>query len=384
MPFYSQMIRPLLFRFDAERAHHLTVEACRVAGRIPGMVRAVRACCEVDEPLLRTEVAGLHFANPIGLAAGWDKNGRALRMIDALGFGFAEIGSVSAAPSSGNPRPRLFRLPEERGIIVNYGLPNDGIDVVAQRIARFEPRHPLGVNLVRTNRGKADSATSPEEVFSDYVHSVTKAHPCASYLMLNLSCPNAEGGRELFDQPGYRTALLERISALDVQCPVFLKVAPTEDPERLVRMLEECERFPFVRGFCFNLPVGKPDSLTLNAPRDVLDGRPGAVAGAPVAALINRCIARLYREMDRERYAIIGTGGIFSAEDAYLKIQLGASLLQLYTALIYEGPFVTKRICRGLVRLMTRDGFAEIRDVVGTAHQERGVVEKLVTKSCGE
>ncbi|MCG6158212.1 quinone-dependent dihydroorotate dehydrogenase [Rubinisphaera margarita] len=368
MSFYSAMIRPLLFRLDAERTHHLTVEACRVAGRIPGTVGVMRACFEVDEPMLHTDVAGLRFSNPIGLAAGWDKSGRALRIIDAMGFGFAEIGSVSARPSTGNPRPRLFRLPEERAIIVNYGLPNDGAECIAKRLEAHCPKHPLGVNLVRTNRGAEASADSADEILDDYAYSASLTHQHSSYLMLNLSCPNAEGGREFFDQSGTIKLLLDRLVPLEMNCPVFLKVAPNDSPARIQRLLEECEEFPFVRGFCFNLPAGKPDSLALTIARDRLANRPGAVAGAPVAGLINRCIARLYREMDQGRYVIIGTGGILDAEEAYLKLRLGASLVQLYTALIYEGPSVPKTICRELVRLLKRDGFESVAEAVGTGN----------------
>jgi dihydroorotate dehydrogenase len=144
MSFYSAVVRPLLFRLDAETAHHWTVEACRLAGMVPGVTMLSRTLLEVHSPLLETEAFGLRFSNPIGLAAGWDKSGRALRILDALGFGFAEIGSVSARPSQGNPRPRLFRLPEDRAIIVNYGLPNDGAEVVAARLRAHRPLHPLG------------------------------------------------------------------------------------------------------------------------------------------------------------------------------------------------------------------------------------------------
>ena len=150
MTLYSALLRPLLFRLDAETAHHATVEACRCLGAVPGVAALSRACLERDEPRLATEVAGLRFANPVGLAAGWDKSGRALRLLDSLGFGFAEIGSVSARPSQGNPRPRLFRLPQERAIVVNYGLPNEGAECVAARLAARclrRPRHPLGVNI---------------------------------------------------------------------------------------------------------------------------------------------------------------------------------------------------------------------------------------------
>ncbi len=150
---YANILRPLLFRLNAETAHHGTVEACRWLGAIPGAAALARTMWETRIPTLNVEVAGLRFANPIGLAAGWDKSGRALRMIDALGFGFAEIGSVSARPSLGNPKPRLFRLPADRAIVVNYGLPNDGAEVVAERLTRYRPQHPLGVNIVKTNDG---------------------------------------------------------------------------------------------------------------------------------------------------------------------------------------------------------------------------------------
>ncbi|NJM55977.1 MAG: quinone-dependent dihydroorotate dehydrogenase, partial [Verrucomicrobiae bacterium] len=151
MSLYTTLLRPLLFRLAAETAHHLTVEACRVGGAVPGVAALSRRCLEFTAPELQIEAVGWSFANPIGLAAGWDKSGRALRMIDSMGFGFAEIGSVSARPSRGNPKPRLFRLPQDRAIIVNYGLPNDGAEIVAQRLAAHHPRHPLGVNIVKTN-----------------------------------------------------------------------------------------------------------------------------------------------------------------------------------------------------------------------------------------
>lgn len=224
---------------------------------------------------LKSEVRRLCFGNPIGLAAGWDKSGRALRMLDHLGFGFAEIGSISARLSHGNPKPRLFRLPNDRTIVVNYGLPK-------------------------------------------------------------------------------------------VTCPVFLKVAPNLDPAALERLLVEAEPFDFVRGFIFNLPMGKPPALSLTTPPSIWNTMPGAVAGQPVEQLINTCIRELYARMPRERFVIIEAGGVFNAEDAYQKIRLGASLVQVYSALIYEGPGVVKQINRGLSALLRRDGFKHVSQAVGT------------------
>jgi dihydroorotate dehydrogenase (fumarate)/dihydroorotate dehydrogenase len=367
MSLYTSFLRPLLFRLDAETAHHGTVEVCHWLGAVPGVTWLSRSLLEVNEPSLRTEAAGLSFANPIGLAAGWDKSGRALRMIDALGFGFAEIGSVSARPSRGNPKPRLFRLPADRAIIVNYGLPNDGAEVVAARLAAHRSRHPLGVNIVKTNDGPEAPPCSEDDILADYERSVSLLHMHAGYLSLNLSCPNAKGGKDFFAQPGSIARLLERLAPLRLACPVILKIAPRDDPAEHDRVLAECDAFPFVRGFCFNLPPGKPDTLQFTTLRENFAHQPGAVAGKPVAALINRCIAGLYQRLDAQRHIVIGTGGVFTAEDAYEKIRRGASLVQLYTALIYEGPGVVKRIQRGLVDLLKRDGFASIGEAVGSA-----------------
>ncbi len=365
---YASILRPLLFRLDAETAHHLTVEGCHWLGRVPGAAGLARALYECHEPRLRTEVAGLCFDNPLGLAAGWDKSGRALRMTESMGFGFAEIGSVSARPSAGNPKPRLFRLPEDRAIIVNYGLPNDGAEMVARRLAAHRPCQPLGVNIVKTNDGPGAPPASDDEILDDYASSVALLHPHAGYLSLNLSCPNAKGGKDFFAQPGNIAWLLERLVPMAIACPVFLKIAPRDADAEHERVLAECEPFGFVSGFCFNLPPGKPETLEFSVPRDRFEHQPGAVAGKPVESLVNRCIAGLYARMDRERYRIVGVGGVFSAEDAYRKIQLGASLVQLYTALVYEGPGVVKRICHGLAGLLERDGFADVAAALGSAH----------------
>lgn len=366
---YRLLIRPLLFRLDAEFVHQGTVELCRWLGAIPGLPSLTRSIFEFRDASLQTEVAGLRFNNPLGLAAGWDKNGRALRMLNSLGFGFAEIGSVSARPSAGNPRPRLFRLPQDRAIVVNYGLPNDGARAVAARLQSHSHQDPLGINIVRTNDGPNAPACSDEAILADYEHSVRLLHQYASYLSLNLSCPNAKGGSDFFTQPGSIARLLERLASIDIRCPMFLKIAPSDDPAEHERVLQECEAFSWMRGFCFNLPSGKPDTLQITTHKEHYAHLPGAVSGRPVEQLINRCIAGFYARMDRKRYVLIGTGGIFSAEDAYHKIRLGASLVQLYTAMVYEGPGVAPQICRGLAELLKRDGFANVTEAVGTGYR---------------
>lgn len=362
---YARILRPLLFRMDAERAHALAVEACRFAGRIPFVPTLSRHWFRYAAPELACEVAGLRFDHPIRLAAGWDKSGHALRMLDSLGFGFAEIGSVSADPSIGNAKPRLFRLPQDQAIVVNYGLPNDGASAVSRRIDRYRPRVPLGINVVNTNRGDRAPPDDEEAIVSDYVRSAAILHDRADYLTLNLSCPNAVGGKDFFTHQGAGTRLLERIKGLNIACPVFLKLAPDAGDATLDRILEEVDPFPFVRGFGFNLPTGKPPDLKLSTDDLVWKDWPGAVSGKPVASRIDDCVRKLYRLMPRGRYSIVAAGGVFTGEDAYRKIRLGASLVQIYTALVYQGPGVTRRIAEGLANLLRRDGFANVRDAVG-------------------
>jgi dihydroorotate dehydrogenase (fumarate)/dihydroorotate dehydrogenase len=366
MNLYKHLLRPLLFRLDPETAHSLTVEACRIGGRIPLFPQAMKALFTYSSPELQCDVAGMKFANPVGMAAGWDKSGRALRMIDHLGFGFAEIGSISARASAGNPRPRLFRLPNERAIVVNYGLPNDGAHIVAQRLAKYRSSVPLGVNIVKTNDGLDALDCDEEAIVADYQQSVSLVHRHADYITLNLSCPNAKGGINHFADRGTIASLLKRLATINITCPVFLKVAPDPDPENLARLIEETLPWNFVRGFIFNLPSGKPATLRFASASLNLQAMPGAVAGKPVEPLINRCVRELYARMPPNRFVIIGAGGVFSADDAYQKIRNGASLVQIYSAMIYEGPGVVSHINSGLVKLLRRDGFSNVQEAVGS------------------
>ena len=369
MSVYTHLLRPLLFRLDPEVAHSLTIEACRFAGRIPPVRFAFRRCLEVSDESLRTEIGGLPIKNPIGLAAGWDKSGHAARLLGHLGFGFAEIGSISADPSHGNPKPRLFRLPEDRAIIVYYGLPNEGAQAVARRLRDAgKCAVPLGVNIVKTNREADAPDDSDEDTLEDYLRSVREVAPCADYLTLNLSCPNAKGGKDFFSESANIGRLLERLAAEKLRLPVFLKVIPRAEPAFLEALVEQAFPHVFVRGFIFNLPPGKPAWLQLKTPRSVWEKLPGAVSGVPVAESLTACIRALYPRMPRGRFEIVGVGGVFSAEDAYEKIRLGASAVQIYTAMVYEGPGVIRRINEGLQKLLLRDGFKNIREAVGTAH----------------
>lgn len=360
MTLYTLLVRPLLFRFDAEAAHHASIAAASALGWSHSLVAAL---CAPRDPRLATTLGGLALASPVGLAAGYDKSGDAVRFLSSLGFGFIEIGSVSADSSRGNPRPRLWRLPRDEAIIVHYGLPNDGAAAIARKLAGTRLAVPLGINVVKTNRGIGAAPESDDAIIADYVRSTRLLAPVATYLTYNLSCPNTESGRDFFADKANISRLLEDLAMLAIRRPVFLKISPLGGVARIEDVLEAAEPHPFVSGFIFNLAPTKPD--TLKTAREVWQDWPGAVSGPPVTGLIETCVAEMYRRMDKDRYQIVGAGGISTGADAYRMIRLGASAVQILTALIYRGPGVVARINRELGALLARDGVVRIADAVG-------------------
>lgn len=360
MTLYASTLRALMFRLDAERAHRSAMTLARgLAWTAPALAALNRA----DDPRLATRIAGLDFPSPIGLAAGFDKSGDAAAVLAGLGFGAIEVGSVSTDPSRGNARPRLWRLPGDEAIIVHYGLPNDGAWIVAERLRAARLTVPLGLNIVKTNRGTSGAPETAGAIIADYVTAARLLGPVADYLMVNLSCPNTEDGRDFFATRENIESCLSALASLGLSIPVFLKVSPLGGTATIERVLEATDPYPFVSGFMFNLPPTKPEGL--RTPEAEWRALPGAVSGPPVAGLIDEMTRETYRRMDRSRYALFAAGGVRTAEDAYRKLRLGASFVQILTALVYEGPGVIRRINRDLARLLERDGAARVADIVG-------------------
>ena len=360
-----RLARPLLFRMEAESAHNLVLRAAGLVSSSHWLCSLLNEQNTIGDERLKIEVAGMSMSNPIGLAAGFDKNARAVPLLSALGFGHVEVGSISAEPSGGNARPRLFRLPQDEAIVVHYGLPNDGAERVGARLFGQKRAVPLGINIVSTNYGPGATTPPDDEVIDDYVRSVRRLQSSSSYLCLNLSCPNTREGRGFFHDRGRLHLLLESLAEVGIVKPLFLKLAPFAAADEIESLLEVVDGSRFVSGFSVNLPSGKPAGLS--TPASQLAQMPGAVSGRPCAAAADRTIAELYRRMDKRRYRIIGSGGVFDAADAYRKIRLGASLVQLMTALIYKGPGVVQTINRGLAELLKADGFSHVGDAIGTA-----------------
>lgn len=343
--FYRTVAKPVFFRMDPERVHEGVTRVGRVIGAVPPMRALTRAVLAYDDPILHTTVAGIPFPNPVGLAAGFDKNARLTNILPAVGFGFMELGSITGRPCAGNPRPRLWRVPESESLIVYYGLMNDGADAIAARLAGRTFAVPVGISAAKTNDR---STVEPSAAIDDYVHVVETFRGIGDYYAVNISCPNAFGG-EPFTDPVLLDTLLTRLDEL-ADKPIFVKFAVNLSHQRIDALVDVCVRHRVTGFICSNLAKE--------------EGRRGGMSGRPVQHMADEQVRYIYART-KGAYPIIGVGGIFSAEDAYRKIRLGASLVQLITGMIYRGPQLVGQINRGLAALLRRDGFASVADAVG-------------------
>ncbi len=342
--------RPLLFALDAETAHELTLRALDGAGRLGG-IRAL-AGCPVDDPV---EVMGLRFRNRVGLAAGLDKNAAHIDALAALGFGFVEVGTVTPRPQPGNPRPRLFRLPQREALINRMGFNNDGLDAFVANVARARYRGVLGINI-----GK-NADTPIERAVDDYRIGLERVYPHASYVAVNVSSPNTAKLRELQSQD----ALDELLDALRSRrdelaqthgrrVPLALKIAPDLDDAQIDAIARLLVQHRIDAVIATNTTISRDAVAGLRHATQT-----GGLSGAPVFEASNRVIRALRAALPRG-YPIIGVGGILSADDARAKLVAGATLVQLYTGLIYRGPALVGQCARALHEAMRAER-AELR-----------------------
>jgi dihydroorotate dehydrogenase len=326
--------------------------ALGLIGRIRGLPPSMRARRAPLWPELSTRVAGLALENPIGLAAGLDKDAVAVEGLFALGFGAVEVGTLTPRPQPGNPQPRLFRIPEHQAVINRMGFNNRGAEAAAARLAKRARIGVLGINV-------GANKDSPDRV-ADYLTGIATFAPLADYLTVNVSSPNTPGLRDL-QSAGELTALLSAIAAARTTAtpPVFLKVAPdlaAGDHERIVRAALDHGIAGLIVS---NTTVSRPALRSLHA------GEAGGLSGAPLAPLALEALRRV-RAVAGGELPLIGVGGIATAEQAWARIRAGANLVQLYSALVYEGPGLARRIVRGLEEIMQREGFASIAEAVGS------------------
>ncbi|MDT5124101.1 MAG: dihydroorotate dehydrogenase [Acidobacteriota bacterium] len=366
---YRSILRPLLFRLPPESAHELALEALaftlstRRARRIASR-RFNRA------PFGELRRFGVTFTNPIGLAAGFDKNGTAAEYLAALGFGFIEVGSLTSQPQPGNPRPRLFRLPLDRALINRAGFNNVGAEAAAKHLASHRPDCVLGINIGKSRAVALENATE------DYLACFETVHALADYAVVNVSSPNTPGLREL-QRP---EALDELLSALQrrnqelagkhprrTPVPLLVKIAPDLNERELESIVEIAERANLAGIIATNTTTSR---ASLRTPPDrVAACGEGGLSGAPLRPRSTEMIATLYR-LTRGRMTIIGVGGVFTAEDAWEKISAGASLIQLYTGFIYQGVGIARDINEGLAEILSRQGLRTLDEAIGCRSEE--------------
>jgi dihydroorotate dehydrogenase len=361
---YEKILKPIFFRFDPEREHDLFTWIGGVLGSNFFTRGIVAAFCNYEHPSLATRVAGIDFKNPIGLGAGFDKDVRLTKIMPAVGFGFMEVGAITHFPYEGNHGLRCVRLPDDRSLIVYYGLKNTGAEAIGKRLEKMKFRFPVGINIAKTNRADIKGEKSVE----DYVATYRMLSHYFSYVTLNVSCPNAQDG-VLFQNPAMLETLLAAISKEKKECPVFLKISAHLSGDEVDAIIAVVDKYSFVDGFVVANLSKKRDMLHLRSSKEQLGVIPeGGISGAPIKMLTTAMIRHIYKKTGG-KYILIGLGGVFTAEDAYEKIKAGASLVQLVTGLIYEGPLMVKRINKGLVKLLARDGYATVADAVGKGAQ---------------
>lgn len=335
-----------LHRFDPETAHGLSLQALRLgAVPLPGLITS---------PRLRTQLAGLHLPNPIGLAAGYDKNATALSPLSRAGFGFLEAGAVTPRPQPGNPRPRLFRLSEDRAVINRFGFNNDGMEAVGARLANRPRDAVIGLNL-GANKDSADRA-------DDFTRVLAHCGPHLDFATVNVSSPNTEKLRDLQGADALASLLAGVMAARDTlptPIPIFLKIAPDLTDAELSEIADVARQSGLSAIIATNTTLSR-EGLTSPA-----KGETGGLSGRPLFEKSTRVLAKL-AQLTNGDIPLIGVGGISSAEDAYAKIRAGASAVQLYSAMVYEGLSLVQDIARGLDRLLEQDGFTNVADATGT------------------
>jgi len=350
---YKKIIRPILFKLDPEFVHNLTI----LAGRFASFTRLsilLRPLFVIKDKKLETSILGIHLDNPIGLAAGFDKNARLTKFIPDIGFGFMEVGSVTAEPCEGNKKPRVHRLVQNEGIVVNFGLSNHGADKIFKRLSKKKFKIPVGISIAKTN----DPSIKGKASIEDYVKTFKRMRSIGSYITLNISCPNTGDGKT-FEDTILLKMLLKEINLSRKSEKIFLKISPDLDKTKLDKILIIADKYN-INGFIVS-------NLTKNRKGLKQEENlkfPGGISGKYINKKSNLLINYIYKKTNG-KFIIIGCGGIFSGKDAYEKIKNGASLIQLITGMIFEGPGIIKKINKELIDLLEKDGYNNIKEAIG-------------------
>ncbi|RDI55404.1 quinone-dependent dihydroorotate dehydrogenase [Nocardia mexicana] len=357
---YSVLLR-LMFLLPPERIHHLVFAAMRLATRFAPARRLVAKLTVVDDPILRTTAFGVEFPAPLGLAAGFDKDAGGVNAWGPLGFGYAEIGTVTAQAQPGNPAPRLFRLPADHALINRMGFNNHGAAAAAERLRDRRPGGvPIGANIGKTK------VTPAEHAADDYATSATLLGPLADFVVVNVSSPNTPGLRDLQAVESLRPLLRAVLDCVHV--PVLVKIAPDLSDEDVDAAADLAVELGLAGIVATNTTIRRDGLATPAAEVDAMGA--GGLSGPPVADRSLEVLRRLYARVG-DKLVLISVGGIENADQAFERILAGATLLQGYTGFIYGGPFWTRHIHRGLAQRLRAGGYASIADAVGASYKTR-------------
>ena len=340
---YKLLIRPLLFLFDPEKIHHFIFSMIKIGSKVPMKQAAIRSIYQVNDKRLERELFGLKFKNPVGLAAGFDKNAVLYNELANFGFGFIEIGTVTPKGQAGNPKKRLFRLKSDKGIINRMGFNNEGLEAAIEQLKKNKGKLIIGGNI-----GK-NTNTAPEDYTKDYLECFNGLHPYVDYFVLNVSCPNVGSHAKLNDKD-YLEELISTVQEankkIDAQKPILLKIAPDLNDIQLDEIIELVATTKIDGVIASNTSI---DRSNLKAdPKRLLEIGNGGLSGQPIKDKSTQVIKYL-ADKSNKAFPIIGVGGIHSAQDALDKLESGADLIQIYTGFIYEGPKLVKDINKALL-----------------------------------
>lgn len=353
---YKYIAKPILFQIEPETTHDLALFIGKVVGS-NSVTRAITSLkLNYKNKALEQTVAGIHFKNPIGLAAGFDKNAELIKILPHIGFGYAELGSITAKPCAGNSGKRFWRAPKSKSLLIYYGLKNEGAKILSQRIQKTKCPIPIITSIAKTNN---EETVETKAGIDDYVEGYKYFTNIGEMFTINISCPNAFGG-EPFTNSKKLDLLLKEIDKIETKKPLFLKISPDLTPKEVDNIIQVVKKHKVTGFICSNLTKNRnnPNLIEKDLPNV------GGFSGKVQEDLSTKQISYIYQKT-KGKYIIIGCGGIFTAEDAYKKIKAGATLLQLITCMIYEGPQVVSEINRGLVKLIKKDGYTNIAQAIG-------------------
>ncbi len=355
---YKYIFKPLFFKMDPEYIHDRII----LSGKFLGNCRILKTLSSIifnyKNTILNQTIFGKKFENPIGLSAGFDKNAELIGILPCIGFGFIEVGSITGEYCYGNPKPRLWRMPKSKSLIVYYGLKNNGAEKISHTLKSSDSKIPLGVNIAMTNCHKNLDIDNAIKDF-EKAFSIMKNH--GDYITINISCPNALGGQP-FTKTENLKKLLQTLDKIESDKPRFIKLSPDMSTQDIDNILDVLNQHNIKGIICSNLTKNRDNNKIHNSEKNITDK--GGISGKVVQDLSDELLSYIYKKTNN-KYVLIGVGGIFTAEDVYKKIRNGATLVQLITGMIYEGPQLISTLNQDLAVLLKRDGFKNIKEAIG-------------------